>query len=94
MSSPTIDLSGNPFLNQVADDSIPWQEVKKRGVPAAQHLPAHKGKAPGIRDQAKVALAYGSNNQARARAISASRSPSDVPRYVPSDRFSFSSTDL
>lgn len=27
------DPSKNPFLNQVADDSIPWEKVKKRGAP-------------------------------------------------------------
>lgn len=36
--SPTIDPSLNPFLNQVADDSTPWQEVKKKGAPAVQQL--------------------------------------------------------
>jgi hypothetical protein len=29
------DPAKNPFLNQIADDSIPWKEVKKRGTPAA-----------------------------------------------------------
>ncbi|KAF2027636.1 hypothetical protein EK21DRAFT_102351 [Setomelanomma holmii] len=36
MSSPAVDVSKNPFLNQVADDSIPWQQVKKRSAPAVQ----------------------------------------------------------
>lgn len=36
-------LSRNLFLDQVADDSGPWQEVKKRGAPAVQP-PAPRGK--------------------------------------------------
>ncbi|RMZ70646.1 Zinc finger protein [Pyrenophora seminiperda CCB06] len=42
ISKPAFDPSKNPFLNQVADDSIPWQEVKKRSAaPAVQQPPAH-----------------------------------------------------
>lgn len=32
-SSPE-DPNKNPFLNQVGDDSMPWEEVKKRNTPA------------------------------------------------------------
>ncbi|KAF2829011.1 hypothetical protein CC86DRAFT_379779 [Ophiobolus disseminans] len=35
---PITDASRNPFLNQVADDSTPWQEVKKRGAQPAPPL--------------------------------------------------------
>ncbi|KAJ4368470.1 hypothetical protein N0V83_006827 [Neocucurbitaria cava] len=36
LCSPAKDPSNNPFVNQVADDSIPWQEVKKRGAQSGQ----------------------------------------------------------
>ena len=32
--SPPEDPAKNPFLNQVADDSIPWEQVKKRNASA------------------------------------------------------------
>ena len=35
---PALDGSLNPFLNQIADDSIPWQQVKKRGGPPVQRV--------------------------------------------------------
>jgi hypothetical protein len=56
MSSPTTITGSNPFANQVADDSSPWQEVKKRG---AMQLVAH-GKSLGMRDQTRAAHAHGS----------------------------------
>jgi hypothetical protein len=84
INSPAVNATTSVFFNQVADNSAPWEEVKKRGVPAPQRHPANKakGKQVAIRDLAKVALAYGDNNQARARAISASTAPSDVLRYA------------
>jgi hypothetical protein len=67
MSSPTVDVSRNPFLNQIADDSVPWQQVKKRGAPTAQPPPASKGPVLAIRDQHKAAITqYGTTSRARA----------------------------
>ncbi|KAF1919912.1 hypothetical protein BDU57DRAFT_570051 [Ampelomyces quisqualis] len=67
MSSPVVDLSRNPFINQVADDSIPWQEVKKRGAPTTQPSPASRGKVLGVRDQNQFVHAqHGTVNRARA----------------------------
>lgn len=40
-SSPE-DPAKNPFLNQVADDSIPWEEVKKRNAPATAARPGDR----------------------------------------------------
>lgn len=61
ISSPTTNVGSNPFANQVADDSGPWQEVKKRGAAAAQPV------APG-----KV---HGGMQGARERTISISGEP-------------------
>lgn len=41
LNSPVGDSSRSPFLNQVEDDSGPWQEVKKRGAPAVQPPTLH-----------------------------------------------------
>jgi hypothetical protein len=72
-TSPSVDPSDNPFLNQVADDSIPWQQVKKRGAPAALMPPLPmKGKTLGIRDLNKVAVARNGPATTRARTASAS----------------------
>jgi hypothetical protein len=58
MISPTVDPPDNPFFNQVADDSIPWQQVKKRAAPAGQAPPRiASGKTRDIRDQNKVTAA-------------------------------------
>jgi hypothetical protein len=67
MSSPTVDVSRSPFLNQIADDSVPWQQVKKRGAPTAQPPPASNGPVLAIRDQQKAAITqYGTTSRARA----------------------------
>jgi hypothetical protein len=76
-TSPTVDPSKNPFANQVADDSIPWQEVRKRGA-LTTHMslpPAPRGKAFGTRDQAKVTIAF---NSAATRDRTASASTADT----------------
>jgi hypothetical protein len=76
-ASPAVDPSKNPFLNQVADDSIPWQEVRKRNVLSA-HLhspPDARGKTLGIRDQIKVGIAF---NSAATRDRTASASTADT----------------
>jgi hypothetical protein len=70
-SSPTNDPSRNPFLNQVADDSIPWQEVRKRGAPAVRPFPASRNKVLGTRDQTKFVHQQGGVAK-RARATSTS----------------------
>jgi hypothetical protein len=55
MNSPAVDVSRNPFLNQVAGDSIPWQEVKKRGAPVVQPPPLLRARPLVGRDQNRVA---------------------------------------
>lgn len=74
MTSPAVDVSRNPFLNQVADDSIPWQEVKKRGAPIVQP-PVSKAKLLAVRDQTRLASAQ---NAAASRARTASASTADT----------------
>lgn len=79
LSSPAIDASGNPFLNQVGDDSAPWQEVKKRGAQAAHPQPPMlKGKTLAIRNQVRAegAQTYASST-IRARTTSASTVETD-----------------
>jgi hypothetical protein len=72
MAGPVVNLSQNPFLNQVADDSSPWQEVKKHNTSILRPLPpASKGKMLGDGDQTRVVVAH-SNMTTRARTASAS----------------------
>ncbi|KAF1832995.1 hypothetical protein BDW02DRAFT_501704 [Decorospora gaudefroyi] len=80
-SAPAVDVSRNPFLNQVADDSIPWQQVKKRGASAAQRpVPAAIARAG--KDRNKSIANRPVAHQDRARTISnatieSSEKPSD-----------------
>lgn len=70
-SSPVVDVSRNPFLNQVADDSIPWQEVKKRGAAAIPPPAASKPTILTIRAQAKhAATQWDAANRARTASAS------------------------
>jgi hypothetical protein len=72
LCSPVTDASRNPFVNQVADDSAPWQEVRKRGAPAVQP-PVLRGKTLGIRDQNRTVSAHLQHDQTtRARTASSS----------------------
>jgi hypothetical protein len=57
MPSPAVDISRIPFLNQVADNSTPWQEVKKRRAPAAQPVSAPRAHMLAIRGQTRNARA-------------------------------------
>ncbi|KAF2129211.1 hypothetical protein P153DRAFT_291076 [Dothidotthia symphoricarpi CBS 119687] len=71
-NNSAIDLSRNPFLNQVADDSIPWQEVKKRSAVPLQPPLGTKSKTLVIRDSHKIAPARSHGSLTRARALSSS----------------------
>jgi hypothetical protein len=87
--TPALDPRANPFLNQVADDSIPWQEVKKKGAPAPQPTPTT---LPGratlvIRDRNKAALQRPDANQQRHRAISGSTVESTEKPYDPHENW-------
>lgn len=62
LSSPVDSSSRNPFLNQVADDSGPWQEVKKRGAPAVQPT-APRGKMRHDHARARTASASTMENR-------------------------------
>ncbi|RAR14056.1 hypothetical protein DDE83_002625 [Stemphylium lycopersici] len=53
VNSPAVDPSQNPFANQVADDSIPWKEVRKRGALAAPPVPPVRRPTLGTKDQNK-----------------------------------------
>lgn len=77
-ASPVVDPSRNPFLNQVADESGPWQEVKKRGAASAvvQLRPTTRGKILVVRDQTKATFAH-HDLVTRARTVSSSTMTSD-----------------
>jgi hypothetical protein len=85
MPSPVVDVSRNPFLNQVADDSVPWQEVKKRGAPTTQ-MPATKPRVQGIRDPRKLASAH-NNITNRNRAASVSTADTTDKAYDPHENW-------
>ncbi|KAH8724836.1 hypothetical protein GQ44DRAFT_739959 [Phaeosphaeriaceae sp. PMI808] len=48
-----VNASHNPFLNQVADDTVPWQEVKRRGGLVAQTTPSSRIKTLPLRFEVK-----------------------------------------
>jgi hypothetical protein len=77
MSSPAMDVFRNPFLNQVADDSIPWQEIKKRRAPIAQPLPLSRARALVVKDPKRVTP---TQNIATTRARTASASTADTTK--------------
>ncbi|KAH5246903.1 hypothetical protein HBI71_178940 [Parastagonospora nodorum] len=76
------DASRNPFLNQVADDSVPWQEVKKRGAPTTQLPSAPRSNVLAIRDQTRNASAQSAAAN-RARTVSASTTDPTDKAYDP-----------
>ncbi|XPS77071.1 hypothetical protein M3J09_009107 [Ascochyta lentis] len=73
---PVLDASKNPFLNQVADDPLPWQDVKKRGAPSVQAL-APNPRTLVIRDVRKALSRSSTDNSTRIRAASNATSASD-----------------
>jgi hypothetical protein len=87
-SSPAVDVSRNPFLNQIADDSVPWQQVKKRGTPAAQAPapPTSKGPTLATRDQHKAAIIQ-TRVTVRARTASASTAENAEKIYDPHENW-------
>jgi hypothetical protein len=76
MSSLVVDVSHNPFLNQVADDSVPWQQVGKRDAPMTQPPRASYGTPLATRDQNKAGFAL-PKMAVRARTTSASTADAD-----------------
>jgi hypothetical protein len=76
MSSLVVDVSHNPFLNQVADDSVPWQQVGKRGASMAQPPRASYSTPLATRDQNKAGFAQ-PKMAIRARTTSASTADAD-----------------
>ncbi|KAH9882199.1 hypothetical protein J1614_001371 [Plenodomus biglobosus] len=78
-----IDVSGNPFLNQVADDDTPWEEVKKRGAPREDRSVQRGAKTLNIKDQNKAILNRALLPNSRDRAISLSTADSSDKFYDP-----------
>ncbi|KAJ4340765.1 hypothetical protein N0V95_007407 [Ascochyta clinopodiicola] len=73
---PDIDVSKNPFLNQVADDPLPWQDVKKRGALSVQAA-ASNPRTLVIRDVRRTLPRSNTDTSARTRAISNATTTSD-----------------
>lgn len=76
--SDPVDLANNPFLNQIADDSIPWEEVKKRGAATAAP-PVQPVSRPvnGTKDRPKAAAAQPAPSEGRKRTPSGSTTDSN-----------------
>jgi hypothetical protein len=74
--APVIDVSQNPFLNQVSDDPLPWQDVKKRGASSVE-APAPKSRTLVIKDANKAIPHRTSDTQTRTRATSTTTTTSD-----------------
>ncbi|KAF1846408.1 uncharacterized protein K460DRAFT_283469 [Cucurbitaria berberidis CBS 394.84] len=79
-SSPALDIPPNPFLNQVADSSNPWQEVTKRGAPPAQ-LVHQCDKTLHTKDQTKAALDRAADRKDRTRTFSSATTKSSDTAY-------------
>jgi hypothetical protein len=80
---PTADVSQNPFLNQVADDSEPWEEVKKRGTPAAQPAPTAGYRTLVNTDRTKTVLNRPREDHSRNRAATSPSADSIEKSYDP-----------
>lgn len=84
------DPAKNPFLNQVAENPLPWQDVKKRGGPPGP--PEHAAVPPTtrtlvIKDANKLIHRRTSSTQTRSRTVSiATTTTSDKP-YDPHENW-------
>lgn len=74
--APVVDVFKNPFLNQVADNPLPWQDVKKRGAPPVQPA-ALKPPTLVIKDANKALPRGTSDTQTRTRTAPNATSTSD-----------------
>ncbi|CAN9104732.1 unnamed protein product [Alternaria alternata] len=84
--SAAADPAQNPFLNQVADDSIPWQEVKKRGPSAMQPAPLVRPPRV-VKDRTKAILNHPLAHRERDRAISGSTDNDSEKAYDPHENW-------
>jgi hypothetical protein len=85
--SSAIDPAQNPFLNQVADDSIPWQKVQKRGAPAVHPTPP-AGRLPHIvSDRTKAVLNRPLAQRERDRIVSCSTDNAPEKAYDPHENW-------
>ncbi|KAF3037030.1 hypothetical protein E8E11_000530 [Didymella keratinophila] len=77
--APPEDPSKNPFLNQVAENPLPWQDVKKRGAP--QGPLAVPARTLVIRDPNTPIITHRRtlSQQARSSAVSSATTTSDKP---------------
>lgn len=83
--APPEDPSKNPFLNQIADDPLPWQDVRKRvasTAPVFQALP----RTLIIKEAHKPLLRQGLSTQQRLRAPSITPMVVDKP-YDPHENW-------
>ncbi|KAI4670863.1 uncharacterized protein J4E88_009615 [Alternaria novae-zelandiae] len=85
--SPAIDHSQNPFLNQIADDSMPWQEVKKRGAPAVQPAPPVRRSPQVLNDRTKAILNRPRAQQGQDRIVSGSTDNTPEKAYDPHENW-------
>jgi len=83
----TADPSRNPFLNQIGDDSVPWEEVKKRGIIQERRAPNIGAKTLIMRDHSRAALNRAVLTQTRDRAISISTADGSEKTYDPHENW-------
>ncbi|KAI8942810.1 hypothetical protein NX059_000853 [Plenodomus lindquistii] len=82
-----VDHSRNPFVNQVGDESIPWEEVKKRGAPLERRPPQLGARTLVVKDQNRAVLNRALLPQTRDRAVSSSTADSGDKIYDPHENW-------
>ncbi|CAO2655063.1 Nn.00g117960.m01.CDS01 [Neocucurbitaria sp. VM-36] len=78
---PAVDISSNPFVNQVVDDSIPWQEVKKRSALSGLSVNQNTGTKQVPKGRAKPVQDRDFASQSRLRITSISTTGSSDKVY-------------
>lgn len=87
LNSPPLDPNKNPFLNQIGDESAPWQEVKKRGNYSAQLLPRPAAKAAITKAQYRIPTHPAGDEFGRVRGFSCSTVESSEKAYDPHENW-------
>ncbi|KAF1935144.1 hypothetical protein EJ02DRAFT_439427 [Clathrospora elynae] len=87
MRISAADVSHSPFLNQVANDSMSWQEVKKHGAPPAQPMLSARRTTIAMNDRNKILLNRALADQGSTHDFSGSTAESSDKVYDPHENW-------